>query len=526
MVMTSLLPEEPEKAPSAKKRYQLLFAALMLLAAALSFYWWQQKESAVPVPEPLALPSPPPAESIQAKQQSLHQTLLALSKTLRQHGEIRLRTLSVTPKGIRLEAASYDPRAAFVFSTLKADILSLHQGEFVVNIPAPDQQTAEQNPPYSGTTNHPEILKQKFSTKPPGHWNPVETNAMQLADLLRMLAAKMQQDVIVSPEIKGTVTLSLGNTAPDVLFDNLIREHHLTVTEKNNIKTISSPKSGIRIFQVHYADASATAGWLADKKNHLLSDEGSVHVDMRTNQLVVRDLPAQLQEIAALLARLDVPVKQVLIEARLASIDRQFERELGVDFSEAAKKEDRDHTGHPGSFSLALIHLADNSMLDIRLSALETKGHAELISSPKLFTANREPARIESGEEIPYQEISRSGATAVTFRKAVLSLEVTPQILPGDQVQLQLVIHQDRPAGRMVLGVPTISTRQLKSSILLKNGQTVVLGGIFENSQNETRTGLPFLSGLPVIGPLFRQQVRESGQRELLVFVTPRVIGS
>jgi type IV pilus assembly protein PilQ len=161
----------------------------------------------------------------------------------------------------------------------------------------------------------------------------------------------------------------------------------------------------------------------------------------------------------------------------------------------------------------------------VQLSALENEGHGELISSPSLFTANQQTASIESGEEIPYQEVSKSGATSVAFKKAVLSLKVTPQVMPDHQVMLELQVNQDKPSNRMVLGVPAISTRQMSTHILIKNGQTIVLGGIYESDKEAGQRRIPFLGKIPLVGLLFRHQNSVLRKRELLIFVTPKIIG-
>jgi type IV pilus assembly protein PilQ len=173
---------------------------------------------------------------------------------------------------------------------------------------------------------------------------------------------------------------------------------------------------------------------------------------------------------------------------------------------------------------LSVLKLANGSFLDMQLAALENEGHGELISSPSLFTANQQTASIESGEEIPYQEVSKSGATGIVFKKAVLSLKVTPQIMPGNHVLLQLQVNQDKPNNRMVLGVPAISTRQISTHILVKSGQTVVLGGIYETNKEKGQQRIPFLGKIPIIGWLFGQRNVSENKRELLIFVTPKII--
>jgi type IV pilus assembly protein PilQ len=249
--------------------------------------------------------------------------------------------------------------------------------------------------------------------------------------------------------------------------------------------------------------------------------------------ICVQDLPKQIQDVRVLIKKMDIPVQQVLIEARLASVDSDFERELGVNFAVQAPRINREEGLVPSvsdpisrntHFSLAVAKLADGSLLDVALSALENEGRGELISSPSLFTANQQTALIESGEEIPYQEVSASGATSVSFKKAVLSLKVTPQVLPGNKVLLQLQVNQDKPSNRIVLGVPAISTRQIATSILINNGQTLVLGGIYESNKEHEEQRIPFLGKIPLVGVLFRQQNAREGKRELLIFVTPKII--
>jgi len=235
-----------------------------------------------------------------------------------------------------------------------------------------------------------------------------------------------------------------------------------------------------------------------------------------------------MPDIRTVIQRLDVPVQQVLIEVQLASIDSDYERELGVSYqNQQPLSQDQSSSGYAPfnmHYGLALLKLTDGSLLRMQLSALERAGHGELISSPSLFTANQQTASIESGEEIPYQEISRSGATGVAFKKAVLSLKVTPQIMPGQYVLLQLQVNQDKPSNRIILGVPAITTRQMSTNVLVKSGQTIVLGGIYESDKGHQQQGVPVLNKIPLVGWLFKQQNVTDNKRELLIFVTPKVI--
>ncbi len=363
---------------------------------------------------------------------------------------------------------------------------------------------------------------------------------VSVRDALQIIARQLKQNIVINSTVNGYLSLHFHDMTAQQAFYFILASQGLTKFQQEGIWFIEPNDVLIRqkqtevkqkeilfeaepllthVWQIRYAQAESIAHFIYDANHSLLSKRGSLQVDGRTNQLCVRDTQENLSEITRLVQRLDIPVKQVLIEARLASVDSDFERELGIDFSaQSGTQVDR------GRYSLAIVKLANGSFLDMQLTALENEGHAELISSPSLFTANQQTASIESGEEIPYQEISRSGATGVAFKKAVLSLKVTPQILPNDKVQLQLQINQDRPSPRMVLGVPAITTRQISSSVLAANGQTIVLGGIFESSNGSANQRIPFLGKIPLIGLLFQQQNKTENKRELLIFITPKIV--
>lgn len=369
----------------------------------------------------------------------------------------------------------------------------------------------------------------------------LELKNTNLADAIRIMAKFMHLNVVISDNIVGNVTLSLKDAMPEQAFDLLLISHDLARWQVGDVSfvaprlelikhqqeelkwqevTKASAPLRTEVWQLRYANAVEIGHIIQSGKTTFLSKRGHMQVDARTNTLCIQDISTAIDNLHQLIKRLDVPIQQIVIEARLASVDSDVERELGVDFSVAAKSNVAINQGH---YSLAVASLADGSLLDMKLAALENSGRAELISSPSLFTANQQPAAIEAGEEVPYQEVSESGGTAVTFKKAVLALKVTPQVLPGNRVLLQLQINQDRPSNRMVQGVPTISTRQIKTNAVIKNGQTIVLGGIYETNQEEGQKRLPFISEIPLIGALFTQQNRKENKRELLIFVTPKI---
>jgi type IV pilus assembly protein PilQ len=363
-----------------------------------------------------------------------------------------------------------------------------------------------------------------------------------LSDTVRLLAKMLRRNVIVSPAVEGSVTLHLQHAHPAHVFDLLLDSYGLGKWQRGNVWYVAPRDELIKrkqqeakwqhlsletaelatiTLQIHYGNVDSIARLLKDGKASFLSARGHVRVDLRTNVICIQDVPERMVVIRQLIARLDRPAQQVRIEARLASVDNDFERELGVDFSVKAPGE---NTATPGRYSIAVAHLPDGSQLDVKLAALENNGHANLISSPSLYTANQQPAAIEAGEEVPYQEVSESGGTAVVFKKAVLSLKVTPQVLPGGYVLLQLHINQDRPSSHLVLGMPTISTRQILTSVMVKSGQTAVLGGIYENQDEKALRRIPLLGSVPVIGELFTLHASRQTKRELLIFVTPKIM--
>ncbi len=376
---------------------------------------------------------------------------------------------------------------------------------------------------------------------------PITLSASQLylPEAIQLLAKSLKQNVVVSPAVVGTATLHLQQADARQAFDALLATNGLAKWEIGEvwyvapfaelIKQKQEEGKWHRLFdenaeletvmiQMHYAKASDVADLLRKEQAGLLSKRGQVRVDERTNTLFVQDIDANMACVKALIQKVDIPVQQVVIEAKLVSIDHDQEKALGLQFGLKSEGRGKSLGGSLGRYSVAVASLADGSLLDVKLAALEEAGYAELISSPRLYTANQQAAVIESGEEVPYQEVSESGGTAVMFKKAVLGLRVTPQVLPGGKVLLQLQINQDRPSNKMVQGVPTINTRKMMVNILGKSGETIVLGGIYENNYEKGQQRVPFLSHLPLLGWLFTQQTTREAKRELLIFVTPTIM--
>ena len=315
-----------------------------------------------------------------------------------------------------------------------------------------------------------------------------------------------------------------------------------------SLPTRHKPLLKSRLIQINYAKAADIAVLIKD--NHsLLSKRGKLSVDGRTNTLWIQDISPRISQIKSIVKQLDIPVKQVQIEARIVNVTKEAILDLGIRFGVstpahlsgtlnganqlvqgAVSLADRlnvdfgAQAANPASIGIALAKLGNGILLDLELSALESEDKAEIIANPRLVATNQHAAVIESGEEIPYQEATLSGATAVAFKKAVLSLKVIPQITPDNSLLLELEINQDTPSGRLVNGVPAINTKSIHTNVLVNNGQTLVLGGIYKQDKNSTIKRVPFLGNLPVIGVLFRNLHRKVKNEELLIFITPRII--
>ena len=401
---------------------------------------------------------------------------------------------------------------------------------------------------------------------------------IEIRSVLQLIADFTGMNLVTSDSVKGNVTLRLKNVPWDQAMDIILKTKGLAMRKTGNVILVA-PAEEIAtrekqelesqqkvkelaplftdLIQVNYAKAEDIATLLKAKENSLLSERGSVTVDSRTNALLVRDTAERLDEMRKLVVKLDIPVRQVLIESRIVVANNDFSRDLGVRFGATGvqKIDNSTRAGASGSLTgtdgitgpppvslpalndrlnvslpvanpagkIALAVLGSDFLVDLELSAMQAEGQGEVISSPRVITANQTEAVIEQGSEIPYQQASSSGATNVSFKKAVLSLRVTPQITPDDRVIMDLQVNKDNK-GEVFQGVPSIDTRSVTTQVLVDNGETVVLGGIYEQIKNDTVTSVPFLGDLPVIGALFRNTSKQNKKKELLIFVTPKIL--
>ena len=403
---------------------------------------------------------------------------------------------------------------------------------------------------------------------------------IEVRSVLQLIADFTSLNMVVSDAVGGNLTLRLKNVPWDQALDIILKTKGLGKRETGNVIYVA-PSEEIaareklelesqqqvqelaplrsEYIQVNFARASEIAGLLKSADNVLLSDRGNVSVDDRTNTLLVQDTALKLNEIRKLVDRLDIPVKQVLIESRIVSAADNFSKELGVRFGvtnahtgdllrgdvadltsgslnattqvingETIEFDDRLNVNLPaadpaGSIGIALAKLPLGFLVELELSAAQVESRAEIISSPRVIASNQTTARIEQGTEIPYQSQTSSGATDVEFKKAVLSLEVTPQITPDNRISMKLNINNDS-VGEVFNQIPSIDTNEVETDVLVNNGQTIVLGGIYVQDTNNSVTRVPFFSDLPLVGRLFKNTLVNDDKSELLVFITPKII--
>ena len=432
-----------------------------------------------------------------------------------------------------------------------------------------------------------EVVEQRKKDVFEGERLSLNFQDIEVRSVLQLIADFTNLNMVVSDAVSGNLTLRLKNVPWDQALDIILKTKGLGKRENGNVIYVA-PSEEIaarekleleaqqqvqelaplrsEFIQVNYARASDLAALLKSSDNTLLSERGNVTVDERTNNLLVQDTALKLNEIRRLVERLDVPVKQVLIESRIVVANDDFSKALGVRFgisnrdanfgagtgdddfdAIAGNLEGTDDAlnGNPitlsdrlnvdlpaaaatGSIGLALAKLPLGLLLDLELSAAQAESRAEVISTPRVIASNQTTARIEQGTEIPFQSATSSGATDVEFKKAVLSLEVTPQITPDDRVSMKLLVTNDSIGQLVPSGfggtIPSIDTNEVETDVLVDNGQTIVLGGVYQQDTSNSISRVPFFSDLPFVGVLFRNSSVVDNKSELLVFITPKII--
>ncbi len=486
-----------------------------------------------------------------------------------------VQSISTTQSGDRVRMV-VEPKGAWEHSAYQTD------NQFVLEVRPMrvDPHKLTQGPGFSG-----EKLSLNFQN-------------IEVRSLLQVIADFTNFNVVTSDSVTGTVTLRLKDVPWDQALDIILQAKGLGVRKNGNVLWIA-PKEELasreqvelesrrkiaeleptrtQAFQLNYTKAETIAKSLVgsamvgqavsdstgQNSGRILSPRGSVIFEQRTNQLFVTDIPSKLEEIQAMIAKIDIPVRQVLIEARIVEATDNWGQSLGVklgfadlagrptsgpgvnvggnysavgaqtgqsppvDFTNSQFVNLPANTGSLGAaaatFALSLFSASADKFLNLELSALENDGNGKIVSSPRVITADQVKALIEQGEELPYQQATSSGATAVQFRKAILKLEVTPQITPEGYVLLDLDVNKDS-VGRPTLQGFAIDTKHVRTQVLVENGGTVVIGGIFTQTNQEEINKVPLLGDIPYMGWLFKNRLLSTKKTELLVFITPKII--
>ncbi|HET8871862.1 MAG TPA: type IV pilus secretin PilQ [Aquabacterium sp.] len=482
-------------------------------------------------------------------------------------------TVSVSQVGDRVRLV-VDPHGDWEHSAYQSD------NQFVLELRARkvDPNKLTQGPGYSG-----EKLSLNFQN--------IEVRA-----LLQVIADFTNFNVVTSDTVTGNVTLRLKDVPWDQALDIILQAKGLGVRKSGNVLWIA-PKDEINAkekvdleakaqvaaleplrtqsFQLNYTKAeeiakgltgSSASGGGSSQNSRILSPRGSVIYETRTNQLFVNDIPSKLEEVQQMIAKIDVPARQVMIEARIVEADESFGRTLGVrlgasnatsvggagklnlgvsgNYEAVVAQTGQPLTGasatvpnsyfvnlpgsaingySPATVGISLFTSSVNHALNLELSALEADGKGKIVSSPRVITADQIKALIEQGTELPYQVATASGATSIAFRKANLKLEVTPQITPEGSIILDVDVNKDS-VGQVTTAGYAIDTKHVKTQVLVENGGTVVIGGIFQQAENSTEQKVPLLGDIPVVGNLFKNTIRNSKRSELLIFLTPKVV--
>jgi len=409
---------------------------------------------------------------------------------------------------------------------------------------------------------------------------------VEVRAVLQVLADFTGLNIITSDTVTGNLTLRLKDVPWDQALDIILQAKGLDMRKSGNVVWIAprdelATKEKLALearqqitelepthtesFQLNYQKAPDVQAFLSTGTNRLLSKRGSAVVDARTNTIFVQDTASRLEEVRKLIRQIDVPVRQVMIESRIVEASDTFSRNLGVRLGYhdrnsgwglgsagrilpgASLNDTQFHTGQldtnpvqndftnvnlpagtiggaaAGVFSMILFNTNATRFLNLELSALQADGKGKIISSPRVITSDKNEATIEQGTEIPYQQATSSGATAVQFKKATLSLKVKPQITPDDNVIMSLKINKDSRGAETQSG-PAIDTKQITTEVLVENGGTVVIGGIYTQEERSTTNKVPVLGDLPYVGFLFKNNIKADERRELLIFITPKIL--
>lgn len=400
---------------------------------------------------------------------------------------------------------------------------------------------------------------------------------IEVRSVLQLIADFTNLNLVASDTVQGGITLRLQNVPWDQALDLVLKTKGLDKRKVGNVLLVA-PADEIaarerqelesqkqiadlaplrrELLQVNYAKAADIAKLFQSVTSaEAKADErGTITVDERTNNIIAYQTQDRLDELRRIVAQLDIPVRQVMIEARIVEANVDYDKSLGVRWGGSIQNKgnwnssgvttgDSTTIGTPGSTStnqpfvdlgasgntsgIGIAFITDNVLLDLELTAMEKTGNGEIVSQPKVVTSDKETAKILKGTEIPYQEASSSGATSVSFKEASLSLEVTPQITPDNRIIMEVKVTKDEPDYlNKVQDVPPIKKNEVNAKVLVNDGETIVIGGVFSNTQSKVVDKVPFLGDVPYLGRLFRRDVVSEKKSELLVFLTPRIMNN
>lgn len=400
---------------------------------------------------------------------------------------------------------------------------------------------------------------------------------IDVRSVLQLIADFTNLNLVASDTVQGGITLRLQNVPWDQALDLVLKTKGLDKRKIGNVLLVA-PADEIaarerqelesqkqiaelaplrrELLQVNYAKAADIAKLFTSvtSAEAKVDERGSITVDDRTNNIIAYQTQDRLDELRRIVAQLDIPVRQVMIEARIVEANVDYDKSLGVRWGGSVQNKGNWNTsgvsngssttiGTPGSTStnspfvdmgtagntsgIGIAFITDNVLLDLELTAMEKTGNGEIVSQPKVVTSDKETAKILKGTEIPYQEASSSGATSVAFKEASLSLEVTPQITPDNRIIMEVKVTKDEPDYlNKVQDVPPIKKNEVNAKVLVNDGETIVIGGVFSNTQSKVVDKVPFLGDVPYLGRLFRRDVVSEKKSELLVFLTPRIMNN
>lgn len=399
---------------------------------------------------------------------------------------------------------------------------------------------------------------------------------IDVRSVLQLIADFTNLNLVASDTVQGGITLRLQNVPWDQALDLVLKTKGLDKRKIGNVLLVA-PADEIaarerqelesqkqiaelaplrrELLQVNYAKAADIAKLFQSvtSAEAKIDERGSITVDERTNNIIAYQTQDRLDELRRIVAQLDIPVRQVMIEARIVEANVDYDKSLGVRWGGSIQNKGNWNAsgvsgssttiGTPGSTStnspfvdmgtvgntsgIGIAFITDNVLLDLELTAMEKTGNGEIVSQPKVVTSDKETAKILKGTEIPYQEASSSGATSVSFKEASLSLEVTPQITPDNRIIMEVKVTKDEPDYlNKVQDVPPIKKNEVNAKVLVNDGETIVIGGVFSNTQSKVVDKVPFLGDVPYLGRLFRRDVVSEKKSELLVFLTPRIMNN